>query len=377
LILSLIFLIKVFWGSFLGASKKLKVILLFIFFLAGFYAHGNPPIGQNEVAPWGGNSDQYNVIQEKLKETPTSQDKDLLKDYKVLFVNGIFTEFFEKIIKVPKRFGFSFSKATAQTFFDQKEFFKARGIPFDVVPVQSSERCDYNAKVIADQIRKERKKIILFTHSKGGVDTLHALIKYPEIQEKIAGWIALNTPFKGTPVADFFSYRTWPRYLANIFVGAIGGGEGTYKCLTQTYRKGYLFRNGPEIRALTDRIPLFSVGSWHTIGPKTGEEAKIFGWGKEEEAPQKDDGFIPLPQTEKSIFGPIIHELYERQGANDGMVPMGSFCMGHGDECLFLSNLDHLGLVMDVGPFKSLKLKKRINLTRTFFYLLFEEIRGR
>jgi len=67
----------------------------------------------------------------------------------------------------------------------------------------TSESVGHNAAAILEFLRSTDKQIIIVSHSKGGLDTLDALLDAPELWgDTVVGWVALQAPFYGSPVAD-------------------------------------------------------------------------------------------------------------------------------------------------------------------------------
>src|SRR5690606_21099445 len=87
-------------------------------------------------------------------------------------------------------------------FIDQMEYLDRRGVPYSIMPVHTEGSIELNARTIFEQL-KTLENIVAFGHSKGGVDLLHALIKYPELRTKFRKIIFMQCPFFGTPLADF------------------------------------------------------------------------------------------------------------------------------------------------------------------------------
>jgi hypothetical protein len=81
------------------------------------------------------------------------------------------------------------------TFYTQMRDFDEKGIPYRNISLLSdvfntSQGVEHNAAEIRALLRHTDKKVIFVTHSKGGLDTLHALLGAPETWAKVKGWVA-------------------------------------------------------------------------------------------------------------------------------------------------------------------------------------------
>lgn len=148
------------------------------------------------------------------------------------------------------------------TFYTQMSDFDARGIAYRNLSTVSEafdtvESVEHNAAAILKVLRKTKKQVIIVSHSKGGLDTLDALIGAPKLWgDTVIGWIALQAPFYGSPAAD-------PTFsTANDFLlEALGGNGQSADDLKTETRKAYMLENEARIAALTARIPIISAYS--------------------------------------------------------------------------------------------------------------------
>lgn len=112
-----------------------------------------------------------------------------------LFVGGFFTQhypnYFEKNIK----------------YLQEKLQFPS----VVIVPIHTEGSIERNANDIRDSIMKEchgTKSIILIGHSKGGVDAIAVLHKFPDVVQYIFGIITFQAPFGGTFLIDYVARRS-------------------------------------------------------------------------------------------------------------------------------------------------------------------------
>lgn len=148
------------------------------------------------------------------------------------------------------------------TFYTQMRQFDAQGVDYQYLSAasagfNSSQSVAHNAAVILRFLRRSDKQVIIVTHSKGGLDTLHALIAAPELWgDTVVGWVALQAPFYGSPIAD-------PTFSsANDFLlEALGGSGQSADDLKTDRRESYMKTNERRIAKLTARIPVISAYS--------------------------------------------------------------------------------------------------------------------
>ncbi len=64
-----------------------------------------------------------------------------------------------------------------------------------------------NADAVRRAISTSDKPVVLIGHSKGGLDALRALTLHPELQSKVAKLIAIQSPYRGSAIADLLLSR--------------------------------------------------------------------------------------------------------------------------------------------------------------------------
>jgi len=104
--------------------------------------------------------------------------------------------------------------------------------------------------------------VLLFTHSKGGVDALVGLVNHPEVMSKVKGIISIQSPYLGTPIADYLhSTQPW-RGLAYMILSIIGGSGESLWDLSSEQRVKWYQSNLEAIYNIQRHIPILSVGTW-------------------------------------------------------------------------------------------------------------------
>jgi len=163
------------------------------------------------------------------------------------------------------------------SFYTQMQAFEAAGIPFRNVSLVSpsfdtSESVEHNARAIREAIRAADRPVIVVSHSKGGLDTLEALLAVPGFWgQKVVGWVALHPPFHGSPLAD-----PAPSAVHDLFSRVVGGNGQALDDLKTTTRAVYMDANAERIAELTAAIPVISAYSVYEADGTVGDFASAF-----------------------------------------------------------------------------------------------------
>ena len=146
------------------------------------------------------------------------------------------------------------------SFYTQMRAFESEGVPYRNASLESpdfdtSQGVSHNARAILKLLRKTKKQTIIVSHSKGSLDTLEALLSAPELLgTKVIGWVAIQAPFYGSPLANSGTPR-----IHDMLLRAVGGnGQAIDDLRTQT-RTAYMQAHEKQIRALTARIPVITA----------------------------------------------------------------------------------------------------------------------
>lgn len=134
------------------------------------------------------------------------------------------------------------------------------GLTFQRASLNTSAGVEENAEVLKtlleEKIKTTQKKIIFIGHSKGGVDTLTMMLKYPHLQEHIGGLITMQSPLGGSPLASDFlnSSSTVRNFIAQMLEA---NESSALSDLTYAQRK-HFFEQYP----LTNlEVPLFNFAT--------------------------------------------------------------------------------------------------------------------
>ena len=133
------------------------------------------------------------------------------------------------------------------TFADLIAYFDQSVPPVRYVDLQGVEGFEsvkgirHNAPVIADTLGHLGGQVLLLSHSKGGLDVLHALISDTTLCRGIDAWVAVQSPFGGSPVAEKLS-------------GLVNPLREALDDLSPDDRATYLVNNHSLIQAVTSKI---------------------------------------------------------------------------------------------------------------------------
>lgn len=226
---------------------------------------------------------------------------------------------------------------------DQVDALREAGITVEMAKTDSEGAIADNAPIILRQIARSREPVCLLTHSKGGLDALDALLRADKaLVEKVRCWVALQSPFAGSPLADLAEESWVVRNAAGHLLPALGGSAQSLTDLTIAERRRYLAANATKIAQVLSRIRVLCfAGHVEGIAADTlpaGVGAEILSWALDRETPS--DGLVPV----KSSILPGTHYIVAK-GVDHSITvtsrnPLQSF-----DRVLFLKAL----LVMVMG----------------------------
>lgn len=133
------------------------------------------------------------------------------------------------------------------------------GIKNRFIKTDSEGDVPTNAYKIAKQIKGNELPVILIGHSRGSVDSLEALIKYPEIRDRVLGFVAIQSPFWGTEISDWiestYSLKNFIAYLSYF----VSGDKNLSAQLTRKTRAEYMLKHSREVQSITSQIPVLTV----------------------------------------------------------------------------------------------------------------------
>jgi hypothetical protein len=204
-------------------------------------------------------------------------------------------------------------------FADQLRWLAAIGVEHKKAAVASGQSIEINGTIIAKAIRDSAKPVILITHSKGSVDALEALLIEPSLRKKVSGWISLQGPFLGSPIADkLLDGSLLNPIIATVILGFFGGTRESAHGLTTVVSRAYYRERATAIGHLVRGVPVLALASAIDAAPNVPANTAL-----------------EMP-----------YELMARDNIrNDGLVPLDAAVLP-GMDFIKLSGLDHIAPVM-------------------------------
>lgn len=256
-------------------------------------------------------------------------------------------------------------------YHDQIQFLNGLGIEAYLLKFESEADPQVNAVDILRQIMilTHKKKAILVTHSKGGVDTGVALCAWMQIQlnmaqdvtslnaqdvnllvkvreliapqgilvkmeERVGAWIAEESAFRGSPIADaVVEKNVILSTLAYGLLKFLGGNEKSLKSLVQSVRKEWIEKNKLYLHNVVQTISILSVSAY-----KKNPDG-IYSLG---EAILK----FKVKEYFDTFLAPVRNFMQNQGIESDGLVPWKNAIID-GSQYLLFDSMDHAAPVMD------------------------------
>jgi hypothetical protein len=179
----------------------------------------------------------------------------------------------------------------------QLEWLRGIGADAAPVPLPTAAPIAGNAARIAAAIEASPRPVLIVAHSKGGLEALSALLT-PGIAPRCHGFLALQSPFRGSPVADAALGYGPLHGIADrtLKLAKLGDGEGL-RDLTVAVREPWMTEHEAAIEALAAHVPITSLATALTDDCTLLEQA-----------------YVPLNRWMRKIGA----------GPNDGLVPVAS-----------------------------------------------------
>lgn len=288
----------------------------------------------------------------------SARKKVLLKKYRIILVPGFLTRLYMQLSEVAK------DTLQQDGFLDylsaQREALSELGF---TDPQELLEKTEFdtiaavavNGERIARAVQAARaagKRAILISHSKGGNDTLAALLLLQKRRALggVAGWISLQSGFYGSPVADEAIQRKVLQKVGQVLLEEVGGGSmDSLRDSTSEACQRFMATHEKDIRQLVRSVPILSFLSWK-----------------------------PKPRAAQLLHPDTIlfttRNRMEAQGLkNDGLIPRKNALLP-GTEYVALVNIDHAETAMnEPAPVVPSKLDRK-RLTWALLAMLIERL---
>lgn len=172
------------------------------------------------------------------------------------------------------------------------------GFDAEVADIDTGATVQRNGERLADILRGQHCPTWVVTHSKGGLDTLQALIAHPDVQRYVDGWVAFQAPFFGSPIADVASGSIRARRVSGTALKLLGADPAVVADLRTDRRAAYMDDHATRVAQLTAQVPIMCVGSVSNPSPR--EVSLLPSWPTGRWMDQLgllNDGLVPLNST--------------------------------------------------------------------------------
>lgn len=220
------------------------------------------------------------------KERLSGSERQSLQKYTILTVNGF--------LSISQIVNHNTLAKADKTFDQMRRWLGKSNTKFRKLAVNPRGDVENNGKLIASQIKNIPGPIILVTHSKGGLDTLEALLRYPEIQNKVKGWLAFQAPFYGSPIADYVNLMPSSSVIIKMLIKFFRGQPEAVMAMSTETRFNYIDDHEDEIEDLLKKIHVLSIGTWIAKQPVGSPDTSLsFTRNLMENFGQQSDGLVP------------------------------------------------------------------------------------
>jgi hypothetical protein len=288
-----------------------------------------------ELPPAETRSREFEEVFRSRSEALSSAEIAYLQDHQILIVPGFLSDV---TTQMKKNFGWMVPEMR-KDFDEQYLWLKNNGIKAGRVEIESEASIEENAVRVRAAIERSERPVILMSHSKGGLDILEALREREDLYEKISGWLAIQSPFWGTPVADVWTTSDRSKKIADGILRRLGGSSRSLLGMRVEERVPYMKSHEHEIRQMMQAIPTLIFASWKRDEPGDWDTPfEPFFRDQMARAEIKSDGIIPV----NSMLIPGA-DVIVREGT-DHVTTIGAIQLRPFDRVRFLQSLLKLWL---------------------------------
>ena len=210
----------------------------------------------------------------------------------------------------------------AQYFDEQMLWLNSFGKPplMERLQLESEAVPEINAEHIEKVLLSDKRPVILFAHSKGGIDAVESLLDRQrgrlrrELLDRVRLLIAVQSPFFGSPAAGYLLANRLLRSVSRYTLESLGGSQAALQSLTRRARCEYYNQNRGVLGRLTRALPVLCFASENPPGP------------------QANNTFLMLRSSRDA--------MYDMGIPNDGLVPIESAILP-GSYYVRTSGVDH------------------------------------
>lgn len=177
----------------------------------------------------------------------------------------------------------------------QQDWLRAVGAAPEVVKTPTAASVAANAARVRAALLASDRPALVVAHSKGGLEALAALLD-PAAAARCAGFVAFQSPFAGSPVADAItgSRPLHGMALAGFRVLRSGNGEGL-RDLTTPVRAAWMRAHAGAVAELVERLPVATAATVLDGAALSGRDrayAAVARWMERRAGP--NDGLVPV-----------------------------------------------------------------------------------
>lgn len=180
-----------------------------------------------------------------------------------------------------------------------------QGFGADIADIETGAGVAGNGERLAEILRVHHCPTWIVTHSKSGLDVLQTLVAFPEVRRFVEGWIAFQSPFFGSPVADVVCGNHRARIAGRAASRLLGVNPDTVCALRTDVRGQYMDEHAVEIAQAMNDVSVMCVQSTlQSLRWPTGRWLNELGL--------VNDGLVPatsmvLPGTRYVTFDGLGH----------------------------------------------------------------------
>ena len=176
------------------------------------------------------------------------------------------------------------------------EWFVAQGAEPRVVKLRTAESVAANAALLRAELLADPRAALVVAHSKGGLEALAALLD-PAAQARCCGFLAMQSPFHGSPVADVVVAAKPLEAAAGGFARLMRiGTEQGVRDLTTSVRRNWMAAAAGPIARLLAALPVACLATQLQPGTARGRERLHLAAAQwmEKRGHGPNDGLVPV-----------------------------------------------------------------------------------